>query len=99
MTTSTDLPKPSKARLVFRLLAAFCLLFSLVYWVNKGAHTGWNMDRVPIPQIDEITGIEYVTYEDRFVPGIEWLGGGIGLGVLLFVTSFFFRSKPAHSNP
>lgn len=98
MTTTIDPLQPSKPRLVLRLLAAFCMIFTLVFWINKGAHTGWSMDRVPIPQIDEITGIEYVTYEDRFVPGLEWLGSGIGLGALFFVISLFFRSKPTSSN-
>lgn len=96
---TTDFPRPSKARLIFRLLAAFCVIFSVIYWANKGAHTGWSMNRVPIEQVDEITGIEYITYEDRFVPGLEWLGGGIGLGALFFITSLFFRSKTTHSNP
>lgn len=81
-------------------MAAFCALFSIIYWAGKGAHTGWSMNRVPIPQVDEITGIEYITYEDRFVPGVEWLAGGVGLAALFLATSFFFRSKqPDHSNP
>jgi hypothetical protein len=94
MTTTPNSTRPSRTRLIFRLLASFCLLFTVVFWANKGAHTGWSMDRVPVPQLDEITGIEYVTYDDRFVPGVDWLAGGIGLAALLFVTSLFFRSKP-----
>jgi len=86
-------PAPSKARLCLRLVAAFCLVFGIVYWSGKGAHTGWSMDRVPTTQVDEITGIEFITYEDRFVPGIEWLGGAVGLAVLSFGLSFFFRNK------
>jgi len=80
-------------RLILRLLSAFCLVFGIVYWSGKGAHTGWSMDRVPTPQVDEITGIEFITYEDRFVPGIEWLGGAVGLSALFFGLSFFFRTK------
>jgi len=84
-------------RLILRLVAAFCLVFGIVYWSGKGAHTGWSMDRVPSPQVDEITGIEFVTYEERFVPGIEWLGGAIGLATLSFGLSFFFRTKKIHN--
>jgi len=80
-------------KLTLRLVAAFCLVFGIVYWSGKGAHIGWSMDRVPTAQVDEITGIEFITYEERFVPGIEWLGGAVGLAVLSFGLSFFFRNK------
>jgi len=80
-------------RLILRLVSAFCLVFGIVYWSGKGAHTGWSMDRVPTTEVDEITGIEFITYKERFVPGIEWLGGAVGLAVLSFGLSFFFRNK------
>ncbi|KXU37139.1 hypothetical protein AXK11_02915 [Cephaloticoccus primus] len=80
-------------RLALRLIAAFVFVFGLVYWAGKGAHTGWSMNRVPVTQVDEITEIEFTTYEERFVPGIEWLGGAMALGVLSFGLSFFFRPK------
>jgi hypothetical protein len=83
-------------RLVSRWLALAILAGSVVFWVAKGAHRGWSQNRVPVPQVDEITGIEYVTYEERFVPGVDWLVGGIGAAVVVFTGSFFFRSKPQH---
>ncbi|KXU37092.1 hypothetical protein AXK12_02300 [Cephaloticoccus capnophilus] len=82
---------------LLRLLSAFCLVFGIVYWSGKGAHTGWSMNRVPVTQVDEITGIEFITYEDRFVPGIEWLGGAVGLAAVAFGLSFFFRTKKTHN--
>jgi len=84
---------PNPIRLILRLVSAFCLVFGIVYWSGKGAHTGWSMDHVPTPQVDEITGIEFITYEERFVPGIEWLGGAVGLAILFFGLSLFFRTK------
>jgi len=96
MTPSQPPPlrrSPNPIGLILRLVSAFCLVFGIVYWSGKGAHTGWSMNRVPVAQIDEITGIEFITYEDRFVPGIEWLGGAVGLAVLFFGLSFFFRTK------
>lgn len=82
--------------LLVRATAALLLAGVLIWWVVGGAHRGWSMNRVPINKTDEITGIAYVEYEDRYVPGIEVLGGGVGAAVLLFGLSFLFR-KP-HSN-
>ncbi len=92
-TPAPSASRPAPLRRLFRALALLVLIVAAGYWAAKGAHTGWSMHRVPVSQLDEITGIEYVIYEERFVPGIEWLGAGLGLAGLLFGTSFFFRSK------
>jgi hypothetical protein len=63
------------------------------YWAAKGAHTGWSQNRVPVTKTDEITGIAYIVYEDRFVPGVDALAAGVGLAGGLFAASFFFRPK------
>lgn len=81
-------------RLPLRLLAFVCILATAVYWLAAGAHRGWSMDRVPVQQVDEITGLEFTTYEDRFVPGVEVLGGGIAAGLFLLVVSFVLRPRP-----
>jgi hypothetical protein len=85
--------KPAPLRLGLRLTAAILLLGVVGFWAAKGAHTGWTMNQVPVKQTDEITGIEFVTYEKRFVPGIEFLGGGGGLAAGLFAVSLLFKSK------
>ncbi len=82
--------------LILRATAALLLAGVVIWWIVGGAHRGWSMNRVPINKTDEITGIAYVEYEDRYVPGLEFLGGGAGAAVLLFGLSFLFR-KP-HSN-
>ena len=89
--------RPANWRRSLRWTSLAIVCAAIGFWAGKGAHTGWSMHRVPINQVDEITGIAFVTYEDRFVPGIEWLGGGLGLAVLVFAVSFFFRSQPAKS--
>jgi hypothetical protein len=55
------------------------------------------MDQVPVKQTDEVTGLEYVTYEDRYVPGVDFLGLAGGLAAGLFAVSFFVQRKS--SNP
>lgn len=86
-------PKSPAIRQVLRLAAVTLFLATVGFWAAKGAHTGWSQNKVPVKQTDEITGIEYVTYEDRFVPGVEILGAGTGLATGLFVVSLLFNSK------
>lgn len=76
-----------------RFLAIAGLLAGLVFWWAKGAHTGWSMHRVPSKQTDEVTGIEFVTYEERYVPGVDFLGLLAGAGVALLAVSFFIQRK------
>ena len=76
---------------VLLFLSMGCLL---AYWLTAGAHTGWSMNRIPIEQTDEITGLVFTSYQERYVPGIEVLGGGLVLGfVLLGVTFIPFKKS------
>jgi hypothetical protein len=89
----TTAPKPPAIRLGLRIAGLALLLATLGFWAAKGAHTGWSQNQVPVKQTDEITGIEFVTYEKRFVPGVEFLGAGTGLAAGLFLVSLFFQRK------
>lgn len=87
------MPTPKK---LLRFAALIFLLATAGYWWSKGAHSGWSQNRVPVSQTDEVTGIVFTTYQDRFVPGIEVLGGGALLAALVFGSSFFVRSTSNH---
>lgn len=78
---------------ILRLLALVLALATTAFWAAKGAHTGWSQDRVPVRQVDEITGLEHITYEDRYVPGLEVLGAGLGLAGLLLTVAVFLPRK------
>lgn len=80
---------PTLLRIASVALALGCVAF----WGMKGAHRGWSQNRVPVKQIDEVTGLEHITYEDRFVPGVEFLGAGFALSAGLLATSFFLSRK------
>jgi hypothetical protein len=78
---------------LLRSAALVLLLGGLGFWAAKGANTGWTKNRVAKKTVDEVTGIEAVSYEERFVPGVEFLGGIVaGAGALAGV-SFLFKSK------
>ncbi len=52
-------------------------------WLALGAHPGWSMTQVPVKKIDPITEIEFTEYDQRFVPGVDFLGAGlVGSGAL-----------------
>ena len=84
-------------RRIFRLLALATFVGCVGFWAAKGARIGWTQHQVTIQEIDEVTGLDYVRYEDRFVPGVEWLAGGCAVAVFLFGASFLFRSKLSQS--
>lgn len=80
-------------RLALRVTALILLLGTVGFWTAKGTHSGWSQNQVPVKQTDEITGIEFVTYEKRYVPGVDFLGAGTGLAAGLFAVSLFFKRK------
>jgi hypothetical protein len=48
---------------------------------------------------DEVTGIVYTVYENRYVPGVDLLAGGVGLAGALFAVSFLLRPKNKTDQP
>jgi hypothetical protein len=96
--TQSSSPRP-RLLVALRTLALVILVGTAGFWAAKGAHRGWSQNRVPVSQTDEITGIDYITYEERFVPGVDVLAAGAGLATALFALSFFIRSKNSTSTP
>lgn len=77
-----------------RTLALVVALAAAGIWLALGAHRGWTKTSVATHALDPVTGIEGVTYERRFVPGLDllaaaWLGAS-----LLFGSSVLFSNKP-----
>lgn len=82
-------------RILFRMLAGFFALFSFAYWAAAGWNRGWTKTQIPVKQLDEVTGIEFVTYKQHFAPGVELLGLVFFLCVALFAITFIPRRKSA----
>lgn len=85
-------------RRLLLLAAAVLALGTVGFWAAKGAHRGWSQNRVPVKAVDEVTGLEHVTYEDRYVPGVDFLGGGLVLAGAVAGVSLFLR-KNNNSQP
>jgi hypothetical protein len=80
---------------IFQVLALVIASAAVLLWFVLGAHIGWSKTSVPVRTVDEVTGIEAITYERRFVPGIDFLGAAVvGAGLLAAASVIFPRHKP-----
>ena len=66
-------------------------------WLATGANRGWTKTSVPVKTLDEVAGIEGISYQKKFVPGVDFLGAAFGGAALLAGASFLFR-KPKTNN-
>jgi len=63
-------------------------------WLALGANRGWTKTSVPVKTMDEVTGIEAISYRKQFVPGLDILGAALLGGGLLAGASLLIRNKP-----
>ena len=87
-------------KLTLRIVALMLALAAAGFWLVAGANRGWTKTSVPKKTLDEITGIEGVTYENKFVPGVDFLGAAIvGAGFLAGISLISRnKNKPQPSN-
>lgn len=86
-------------RTMTRILALAGALGCLTWWLAAGANRGWTKTSIPVKAVDVVTGIESVTYERRFAPGVDFLGGGLLAAAMLAGVSFLFRRPGNTPNP
>jgi len=78
---------------ILRSLAVVLTMAAALGWLSLGANRGWTRTLVPVKTVDEVTGIEGITYRKQFVPGLDLLAGALlGAGVLAGA-SLFFRNQ------
>lgn len=80
-------------KIALRITAALVLLSSLSIWLFHGARIGWTTTEKAVPQVDEITGIEYTEYEKGLNFGVELPIAGTAIAVALLAASVFFKSN------
>lgn len=80
-----------------RIAAILLFLAATGFWAAAGANLTWTKTSVEKRTLDEVTGIEGITYEKKFVPGIDFLCAADLLATALLLTSFFLRDKPVLS--
>ena len=80
-------------RITLQVVALGLALGVVATWAVLGANRGWTKDKREVRQLDEVTGIEGITYVDTFLPGVDFLGAGVLAAAALAGGSFLFR-KP-----
>jgi len=76
-----------------RILAVLVLLAAGTTWLVTGANRGWTKTSVAVKTLDPVTEIEGITYQKKFLPGVDFLGVAGTVAVVLAGTSLIFR-KP-----
>ena len=78
---------------ILKILAATILITAVSLWLATGANRAWTKTEVQVKTLDEVTGIEGISYRKQFQPGVDFLGAAFGGAALLAGASIFFR-KP-----
>lgn len=76
-----------------QILAVVLAVAALSLWLAKGANTKFTKNRIQVKTVDPITEIEQVEWQEKFVPGVDFLGGGLVAAGALFVGSLFIRKS------
>lgn len=76
------------------MAALVCAVACVTVWLVLGANRGWTKTSRTHMEKDPVTEIEFPVTEKHFSPGLEWLGGGLLLSVILGSVSFFVGRKP-----
>lgn len=96
-TDSTGTPGrgriPLPGRRALRAWSVALLAGASLAWAAAGANLGWTKTSVPVRTLDEVTGLEAVTYQPRFVPGVELLAGSAALAAALAAASLLVPSR------
>ena len=86
-------------RRILQLVSLVIVFGAVTLWFVTGANRGWTKTSEPKKTLDEVTGIEGITYEKRFLPGLDFLGAALLGGGILAGASLAFRKKPTPTPP
>jgi nitroreductase len=86
-------PDLNSMKRTLQLLAVLVLLAAGTTWLATGANCGWTKTSLAVKTLDTVTGIEGISYEKKFLPGVDFLGAAALVAGLLAGTSLFFRHK------
>jgi hypothetical protein len=80
-------------KMALRIIAVVLIVGSIAFWAAAGANRGWTKTRVPKKIVDETTGLEGIQWQEKFVPGVDFLGAAFLVTGVLTGLSFVSRAK------
>ncbi len=80
-------------RTTLRVLSLVIAVGAVAWWLSAGSNRGWTKNSSVVKVLDEVTGIEQISYEKKLIPGIEFLGGALLGSGILAAASLFFRKQ------
>lgn len=84
---------------VLRILPLVSAIAVVVAWAALGADRGWTKTSVAHTKTDPITEIEFVEYEKRFVPGVDFLAAGLAGSAALFAVTLLLSRFQTQRKP
>ena len=85
-------------RKILHALALLFVLVAAVIWAATGANRGWTKTKIQTESIEPVTEMRVLHTEDKFLPGVDFLGAAFGGSALLAGASFFFRKPKTNNN-
>ena len=76
---------------ILQILALLVVLVTAATWLATGANRGWTKTSLPVKTPDPVTGIDGISYQPKFLPGVDFLGVSFAAAGLLAGASLFFR--------
>ena len=67
----------NKVVVLLRALDALSAVAIVACWISLGAHMGWSQTRIPVQRTDAVTATTFTDYEERFLPGLDFLVAGL----------------------
>jgi hypothetical protein len=80
------------------LLSLVVLLATAGTWLVTGANRGWTKTSVAVKTLDPVTGIDGISYQKKFLPGVDFVSAGLIASAVLGGASLFFRKRIATKN-
>jgi hypothetical protein len=78
---------------ILQLMAVLVLLAAGATWLATGANPGWTQTSMVVKTLDPVTEIEGITYQKKFLPGLDFLASSALVAGLLGGTSLLFHRK------
>lgn len=81
-----------------RLGALAVAVVGLAFWFFGGPHLGRTQTQIVVTKKDPSTQLESQDWEPRFIPGLDFVAGVLGISVALFGAARFLpasKNRPA----